>query len=37
MPLPEFLIAGVAVAIELGELNGRSALPGIPVTSLRQW
>ena len=30
-------IAGVAVAIELGELNGRSALPGIPVTSLRQW
>ena len=30
-------IAGVAVAIELGELHGRAALPGVPVTALRSW
>ena len=30
-------IAGVAVAVELTDLGGRSALPGIPVTALRQW
>ena len=30
-------IAGVAVAIELTELGGRSALAGIPVTALRQY
>lgn len=30
-------IVGVAVAIELNELQGRSALPGVLVTSLRQW
>ncbi len=30
-------IAGVAVAIELTDLGGRSALPGLPVTALRQW
>ncbi len=30
-------IAGVAVAIELGELHGRAALPGVPVTALRIW
>ena len=30
-------IVGVAVAIELGDLRGRAALPGIPVTALRQW
>ena len=30
-------IAGVAVAIELGELNGRAALPGVLVTALRTW
>ena len=30
-------IAGVAVAVELTELGGRPALPGIPVTALRQW
>jgi adenine phosphoribosyltransferase len=29
-------IAGVAVAIELTDLHGRAALPGIVVTSLRQ-
>ena len=29
-------IAGVAVAVELTDLGGRSALPGIPVTALRQ-
>ena len=28
-------IAGVAVAIELAELHGRAALPGVPVTALR--
>ncbi len=31
------VIAGVAVAVELTDLGGRSALPGIPVTALRQW
>jgi adenine phosphoribosyltransferase len=30
-------IAGVAVAVELGELGGRSALPGVQVTALCQW
>lgn len=30
-------IAGVAVAVELAGFAGRSALPGIAVTSLRQW
>ena len=30
-------IAGVAVAVELVELGGRSALPEIPVTALCQW
>ena len=30
-------IAGVAVAVELTELAGRSALSGIPVTALCQW
>ena len=30
-------IAGVAGAVELTDLGGRSALPGIPVTALRQW
>jgi adenine phosphoribosyltransferase len=30
-------IAGVAVAVELAGLAGRAALPGIAVTSLRQW
>jgi len=30
-------IAGVAVAVELTDLGGRSALSGIPVTALRQW
>lgn len=30
-------IAGVAVAVELAGLLGRTALPGIAVTSLRQW
>lgn len=30
-------IAGVAVAIELTDLAGRAALPGLPVTALRQW
>lgn len=30
-------IAGVAVAIELTDLGGRSALPGLAVTALRQW
>ena len=30
-------IAGVAVAIELGELDGRSALAGTPVTALCHW
>jgi adenine phosphoribosyltransferase len=30
-------IAGVAVAVELAELGGRSALPGITVTALCQW
>ena len=30
-------IAGVAVAIELGELDGRAALPGVAVTALRRW
>ncbi len=30
-------IAGVAVAIELTELGGRAALPGLAVTALRQW
>ena len=30
-------IAGIAVAVELAGLGGRSALPGIAVTSLRQW
>ena len=30
-------IAGVAVAVELTDLGGRSALHGIPVTALRQW
>ncbi len=30
-------IAGVAVAIELGDLHGRRALPGIDVTALRSW
>jgi len=30
-------IAGVAVAIELGELRGRAALPDVAVTALRRW
>ena len=30
-------IAGVAVAIELPELRGRSALPGVEVTALCRW
>ena len=30
-------IAGVAVAIELTELGGRAALPGLAVTALRRW
>jgi adenine phosphoribosyltransferase len=30
-------IAGVAVAVELGELGGRAALPGVQVTALCQW
>ncbi len=30
-------IAGVAVAIELTDLGGRAALPGLAVTALRQW
>ncbi len=30
-------IAGVAVAVELAELGGRAALPGIDVTALRSW
>ena len=30
-------IAGVAVAVELTALGGRSALAGIPVTALRQY
>jgi adenine phosphoribosyltransferase len=30
-------IAGVAVAIELTELGGRAALPGLAVSALRQW
>jgi len=30
-------IAGVAVAIELQELGGRSALPGVQVTALCRW
>jgi adenine phosphoribosyltransferase len=30
-------IAGVAVAIELVDLRGRAALPGLTVTALRQW
>lgn len=30
-------IAGVAVAIELTSLDGRAALPGIPVTALCSW
>ncbi len=30
-------IAGVAVAVELSDLGGRSALPGVQVTALCQW
>jgi adenine phosphoribosyltransferase len=30
-------IEGVAVAIELDDLNGRAALPGVAVTALRTW
>lgn len=30
-------VVGVAVAVELVALGGRSALPGVPVTALRSW
>ncbi|WP_420123685.1 adenine phosphoribosyltransferase [Nakamurella sp.] len=30
-------VAGVAVAVELLALDGRAALPGVPVTALRSW
>lgn len=30
-------VEGVAVAVELADLDGRSALPGVAVSSLRQW
>lgn len=31
------VVAGVAVAVELVALDGRAALPGVPVTALRSW